>query len=154
MKRINILLILLMFSFIINVSCASQKAGLQDYKIKQKEIKEENKEKNYSINVSYTQIEGYKNKDNEKKFNEYVEYIIKKEIDAFKKDMADWEGRPEMESSYEITDTVYYMSDDLISIRFNGFTYYSGSAHPMTFFFSINYDLKNYGLLEFSDIFT
>ncbi len=154
MKKINVFLILLMFSFIVNVSCASERAGIQDYKIKQKEIKEKNKNQNYTINVRYPQIEGYKNSDVEKKFNEYLEYIVNKEVNAFKKDMADWEGKPEMESSYEIMDTVYYMSDDLISVRFNGFTYYSASAHPMTFFFSLNYDLKNNSVIEFSDIFT
>jgi hypothetical protein len=138
---------------LINSSCVFSIDKSDGYKIVHKKIEEKNKKKNYSINVTYPQIEGFSNEGVEKKFNEHVKYIVTKEVDSFRTDMNDWEGRAEMESSYEIADTLYYYSDDLISISFGGFTYYSGSAHPMTFFFSINYDLKNNSVIELSGIF-
>jgi hypothetical protein len=153
MYNIILFSIVVSYSVLINSSFVFSFNKSNDFKIVNKKIEEKNKKRNYSINVNYPQIAGFKNKDAEKKFNEYVEYIVTKDVNAFKKDMNDWEGRAEMESTYEIADSIYYMSDDLISIRFDGFVYYSGAAHPLTFFYSLNYDLKNNSIIELSDIF-
>jgi hypothetical protein len=45
------------------------------------------------------------------------------------------------------------MTNDVISILLNGYTMFAGAAHPNTFFYSINYDLKNNKVIKLSSLF-
>ncbi|MGH2575824.1 MAG: DUF3298 domain-containing protein [Ignavibacteria bacterium] len=125
-----------------------------DYKIVYKKIGEENNALNYSIAVRYPQIKDMKNKDIQKNFNDYVYTLISNEVDTFKASMRQWESSMNYGSEFAISDTIFFKSDSLISIRFNGYSYYSGAAHPNTFFISLNYDLKQSKVLSLSDMFS
>lgn len=125
-----------------------------DYKIIHENITDSSVKYNYSIEVQYPQIEGFSNKQTEKDFNKYVKEFVSAHADTFKNEMITWENPGlDASSTYEITDTVYCMSDDVISILLNGFTYFVGAAHPNTFFYSINYDLKNNKVIKLSTLF-
>lgn len=126
----------------------------QDYRIIHPEIRETHAKNNYHIDVRYPQIRKFKNKTTEKEFNLRVYTLIQEQIDAFKKDMEEWESAtPQYGSEFEINDTVIYKSASLISVLLHGYYYYSSAAHPNTFFISFNYDLKNNKNILFSDMF-
>ena len=153
MNRI-ILFTLLLFSFLlfkIDFVVASEFTGND---LVTKTIKEESKKLKYSINVSYHQLKGYNDKAAEDSFNKYVNDLIKSAVDTFKTDMQDWEAPKGFTSEYEIVDTVFFNFENLISVRFDGYTYYAGAAHPTTFFYSVCYDLKKNSALNLSDMFT
>jgi hypothetical protein len=138
------------FIFILIIRYAS--AG--DYKIISDSITFENKKDNYSVNVIYPQISGFSNKETEKDFNKYVKEFAENHADTFKMEMKEWQGPGgDFSSSYEILFNVFYTSDELISIKLNGFSYYAGAAHPNTFFYSINYDLKKNKVIRLSNLF-
>jgi hypothetical protein len=67
--------------------------------------------------------------------------------------MKTWEAPKDFSSEFEIADSVWFRSDDVISIRFDGYEYYAGAAHPLTFFYSAVYDLKNNKPVKLSDMF-
>lgn len=118
-----------------------------------KTIKQESKKLKYSINISYHEMKGYNDKAAEDSFNKYVNDLIKSAVDTFKHDMQDWEAPKGFTSEYEIVDTVLFNYENLISIRFDGYTYYAGAAHPSTFFYSVCYDLKKNSVINLSDMF-
>ena len=47
---------------------------------------------------------------------------------------------------------LFYKPNKLISVQYEHFAYYSGSAHPITTFFSINYNLATMKPLRLRDI--
>jgi hypothetical protein len=145
--KTSIFTFLLTFLFVFGCSA-------QQFELVKKEIKEENKKLNYSINVSYSIIKDAVSA-GQKGFNKLAEEKIKSELDNFKKEMDNWETyNKEMASVYEFHDTVFYLSDKLISVRFDGFQYYSGAAHPLTFFFTLNYDFTQEKEIDLNDIFS
>lgn len=145
MKKLSYL-----FIFILTIGNAS--AG--DYKIVSDSIKFENKKDRYSLNVTYPQISGFANKETENDFNEFVKEFAEAHADTFKMEMKEWKSpSPDFSSEYELLYNVFYSSDELISIKLNVFSYYAGAAHPNTYFYSINYDLKKNKPLKLSDIF-
>lgn len=137
---------------------AASSFSTEKYKIVKKEIKEKSKKYNYELNVRYPKLETISDPFNNNlymNFNNYIKDMVDKEVKIFKSDIKTWASpMKDMSSSYEITDSIFYSDDDLISIRFNGYYFYSGSAHPGTFFISVNYDLKNDKIINFKDIFS
>jgi hypothetical protein len=144
-KTTAVILINLIF---INLSLAS------NYKLAKKEIKEENKKKNYSISVSYHLMEGHREKTIQDNFNKYIKEIVNERVEDFKNDMQDWQQVKDFESSFEIDDTILLQNENVISIRLDGYEYYSGAAHPLTFFVSVNYDLNKNAAIKLKDLFT
>lgn len=127
--------------------------GKIDYKITNKEIKDSSTKKNYEIDITYPQIEGLNNGAQEK-FNSYIETLMKAQADSFTFQMKDWKGKSELGSEYDITDTVEFMTANIISVSFDGYADFAGTAHPSHFSISVNYDLKNSKVLKLSDLFT
>ena len=125
-----------------------------DYNLKLKEIKEENKKLHYTISTSYPVMSDFHNKDVQDKFNAYTFKLVFDAVSSFKNDMKDWEAPKDFTSDFEIADSVWYQSEELISIRFDGYEYYAGAAHPLTFFFCTTYDLKNDKVVTLGDMFT
>lgn len=123
------------------------------YKLVNKDLKDENKTKNYSISVQYPEMQGYNDNFVQDDFNKYVYDLVKKSVDDFKKDMMDWESHVDFQSDFEIGNTIFIQNENIISFRFDGYQYYSGSAHPSTFFISINYSLKDKGIVSFPSLF-
>ena len=146
MKKYYITFIL--FTFFTANSFAS------NYKLVQKEIKETNKEFNYTISVVYHQMEGYKDYSVQEGFNKYIYDMVNKSVKDFKRDMKGWPAIDTFQSEFDVADTIFFQNDNVISIRFDGYEYYSGSAHPTTFFISANYNLTENEQIQFSDLFT
>ena len=131
-------------------------AGLlaQNYIIEYKSIKKKNKEKNYEINITYSQIKGA-NTAGEKGFNQLIKTTCEAQADSFKVWMKDWETPPDFTagSEYELNDTVLYRDSKIASILFYEYSYFAGAAHPNNFNFSVNYDLENNREIKLSDLF-
>lgn len=54
--------------------------------------------------------------------------------------------------TYELTYEVTYKSSGLISIRFNGYSYVDGAAHPNNFLFTANIDVKKQKAVKLKDL--
>lgn len=124
-----------------------------DYKIIHKELVDSNKKMNYEINISYPQIEG-KLTGPMGTFNSYAFKVMNGYADSFRVDMKDWKTKSEYGSEFEITDTVIFMNENVISSFFSVYSSFAGTAHPSHYSISINYDLKNNKVLTISDLFT
>lgn len=140
-------IILLSLFFFIGTAFSSS------YKLVADSIKEENKSKNYTISVEYLKMTGYKDKSTQDDFNQYVSDMVKKYVNDFKKEMIGWVSNLDAQSDFEIGTTIFLQDDRIASIRFDGYQYYSGSAHPTTFFFSVNYNLVENEPITFSSLF-
>jgi hypothetical protein len=126
----------------------------QDYKIYSDSISFENKKHDYSVKIIYPQISGFANKETENDFNEYVKEFAEAHADTFKMEMKEWKSpNPDFSSEYEMLYNIFYNSNELISVKLNVFSYYAGAAHPNTYFYSINYDLKKNKVLKLSNLF-
>jgi hypothetical protein len=125
-----------------------------NFKVSTKKIKDENKKLRFTIDVSYPVISGFKDRNIQDKFNSSAFQPVYDAVNSFKKDMQDWEAPKEFSSEFEIADTILYQSDDAISVRYDGFEFYAGAAHPLTFFYSLCYDLKKNSVIKLSDLFT
>jgi hypothetical protein len=126
----------------------------QDYTIEYKSIKKENKQKNFDISISYSQIKGL-NSPSGKGYNKLLKSIANAQADSFKFWMADWESPPNFEqgSFYDLGDTVMYSDSKIISTLFYEFSYFAGAAHPNTSNFSVNYDLEKNREITLRDLF-
>jgi hypothetical protein len=125
-----------------------------DYKVVSDSITFENKADRYSVKVLFPVITGFANKETEKDFNKYVKEFAQAHADTFKMEMKEWEGPGgDFSSEYELGYSVYYNDDGLISILLNVYSYYAGAAHPNTYFYSVNYDLKKNKQLKLSNLF-
>ncbi len=123
-----------------------------EYKIIQKEINDSSK-KTYRISIAYPQIEGLNNASQES-FNKYVSSLMNSQADTFRIDMKSWHTKSEFGSEFDITDTVVYKSGNIISVLFDGYSSFAGTAHPSHFIMSVNYDLSKNKPLTLSDLFT
>ena len=124
------------------------------YKLVADSIKEENKTKNYTISVEYMKMEGFKDKSTQEDFNKCVYDMVKLSVDDFKKEMIGWVSTVDAPSDFEIGNTIFLQNDKIISLRFDGYQYYSGAAHPTTFFFSVNYNLVDNEQITFPSLFS
>ena len=123
-----------------------------------KTIKEEDKQKRYTLAAEYPQIEGSSDA-NVEKFNSEVSGFVTKEVN-------EWRGEAGVEPDEEVPGEDQTMGDDLtirydsrlatnelVSIEFWVSTYEHGAAHPMTYSKPVNFDLKTGRSLELSDLF-
>ena len=123
------------------------------YKLVPDSIKEENKSKNYTISVEYMKMDGFNDKSTQDDFNGYVSDLIKKSVNDFKKEMLGWVSNLDAQSEFDIGTTIFLQDERIVSIRFDGYQYFSGTAHPTTFFFSVNYNLADNEPITFSSLF-
>ena len=131
-----------------------------DVDLVSKQIKENNKKLNYTIDVQYPQLTGGNNP-NLEKFNQAARAAVTRKVAGFKKDTAPEENenteetRPtdSMGSDLTISYTVALAQDDLVSIDFEVGSYFQGAAHPNSYSETLNYDLKNGKVLKLADLF-
>lgn len=122
-----------------------------------KGIKEENKERRYSIEASYPQLEGSSDVRIEK-FNQEVKTLVMNEVSQYRQgaglDPDEEDFSPEAPGDeLSIDYNVILATDDLISIQFPVYTYEHGAAHPSHYFMEINYDLKSSRQLKLEEVF-
>lgn len=120
-----------------------------------KQIKEQNKQLQYEIDVEYPQITGSTNPAAEK-FNQQAKALVTEEVRSFRAamtDLADEKIETTTGSDLGIGYTVALATDDLISVDFGIGGYYRGAAHPNSHSRVINFDLKNGKQLKLADLF-
>lgn len=125
-----------------------------------KVIKETNKEKHYTVEAEYPQIEGDPRFDN---FNREARGLITKDVAAFKTaetaETAEESERGSVladeaqESSLDIGYEIRYATDDLISVEFSEGEYSRGAAHPNSSTQVLNFDVKSGKKLALADLF-
>ena len=122
-----------------------------------KVIKETNKEKLYTVEAEYPQIEGDPRFE---KFNREARSLIMKDVAAFKTAETAESSEPgsvladeARESSLDIGYEIRCATDDLISVEFIEGTYSAGAAHPNSNTTVFNYDVKNGTKLTLADLF-
>ena len=120
-------------------------------------IKEANKEKHYTVDAEYPQIEGDARFD---KFNREARSLIAKDVAAFKTAETVSETDPGSETPAETLDSsldvgyeIRYATDELISVAFTESDYERGAAHPNSSTTVLNYDVKNGKKLALADLF-
>ncbi len=126
-------------------------------KVVPKVIKETNKEKRYTVDVEYPQIEGDARFES---FNREARNLISKDVAAFKSAETETEGDEPMElpaetqnSSLDAGYDFRYATDDLISLEWGEGTYERGAAHGNHLTQVLNYDVKKGKKLTLADLF-
>ena len=122
-----------------------------------KVIKEASKEKHYTVDAEYPQIEGDPRFD---KFNREARSLITKDVAAFKTAETVAETDPgtetpteKLDSSLDVGYEIRYATDDLISVAFTESDYERGAAHSNINTTVLNYDVKNGKKLALADLF-
>jgi Protein of unknown function (DUF3298)/Deacetylase PdaC len=122
-----------------------------------KVIKEANKEKRYTVDAEYPQIDSDARFD---KFNREARSLITKDVAAFKTAETVSETDPGNETPAENADSsmdvgyeIRYATDDLISVEFTEDDYERGAAHGNIVTTVLNYDVKNGKKLALADLF-
>lgn len=88
-------------------------------------------------------------------FNQYISNIVDAASDTFKVWMKGWDNSAgDMGSYYEVGDSVFYKSNQFISIQFYEHSYFSGAAHPNNSSFTVNFDLENIKEITLNDLLT
>jgi len=120
-----------------------------------KNIKESNKKLKYDIDVEYPQLTGMLTPPFEK-FNSEANKLTMREVNEFKKNIAENKGPEDTDLPNNYLDTGYTIAlanDDVISIQFDVGTYYRGAAHPNSNSEVLNFDVKNGRVLKLADLF-
>ena len=120
-----------------------------------KVIKEANKEKRYTIDAEYPQIEGDARFDG---FNREARSLVTKDVAAFKAGQTSEEAGADTpaetgDSSLGIGYEIRLATDDLISVEFSEATYEAGAAHGNSATTVLNYDVRNGKKLALADLF-
>jgi len=122
-----------------------------------KVVKENNKEKQYTIEAEFPQIDGDSRFDG---FNREARSMMMKDVAAFKTAETSQEGNEAgelpAETQNSTLDTGYdfrYATDDLISLEFGEASYSRGAAHGSSMTVVLNYDVKNGKKLALGDLF-
>ena len=122
-----------------------------------KVIKEANKQKLYSVDAEYPQIEGDARFDG---FNKEARALINKDVAAFKtaETTGDAAGPSDLPtenqtSTFEAGYDFQTANDNFISVAFTEGTYSRGAAHGNTLTQVINYDVKSGKKIALADLF-
>jgi hypothetical protein len=126
-------------------------------RITPRNVKMENKDWRYQIDVAYPQIEGT---------NDRAIVILNRQIKALvtktyswplnrptKKDLTYYAKWPDVYNSVDMEYDVVLANDELLSIYFIGYHYGIGAAHSVHESFTVNYDLKSHRTLTLGNLF-
>jgi hypothetical protein len=143
---------LFLFAFILLLPLHSS-FGQSSYKIYNECIFDSTPGGRLIIDVNYPLIKNIQDISEQQKFNQYIEEIIKTEVNTFK-GMVDtsYLPFPEMRFSFDIDYSVLYQENDFLSIVFHSYAY-TGGAHGMPYVFIINYDFIAKEDVKLSDVF-
>lgn len=128
-----------------------------DWKITTKQVKEENKQRRFTIDAEYPQVEGA-NTEGVKKFNQEISSLVLKGVDEWKQGAGAKEGEedpvPEAEEdSYDLGYNIELANDNIISVIVNTSIYEHGAAHPNSASETFNFDLKSGKPIKLPDVF-
>lgn len=127
-------------------------------KVFPKTIRDNSKEKRYSIEAEYPEVQGDSRFDG---FNREARNLVTKDVGAFKagensdENTGDAETLAETQnSSLDIRYEFRYATDDLISVEFTEASYERGAAHGNSLTEVLNYDVKNNRKIALGDLFS
>jgi hypothetical protein len=122
-----------------------------------KTIRDSSKEKQYSVEAEYPEIQGDSRFDG---FNREARSLVTRDVGAFKAaETSDESGEDTtptetLNSTLDVRYEVRHATDDLISIEFTESSYSRGAAHGNSLTTVLNYDVKNNRKLALSDLFS
>jgi uncharacterized protein DUF3298/peptidoglycan-N-acetylmuramic acid deacetylase PdaC-like protein len=131
----------------------------QEMNVTFKEIKEKNKKKNYTIDISYPQVDFGKDalmgmRGVAADINNTIDTFISHQVNQFKSTVAETNFKmKDATNELDIKSSVLNKTNSLLSILFENFTYIVGSAHPSTTYESLNYGINGPGVLKIADLF-
>jgi len=108
----------------------------------------------YTITAQIPQLAGV-NDPRVAQFNLTMNLLIQNEIDRFRADvLANQPVTPIVAgSALDIKYTLVSQRDSVWSFKFDGYVYYDGAAHPISYSITVNYDLLQGRELSFDDLF-
>lgn len=117
----------------------TQQAGeTEEYKFETKN------ETSGKIDIDYPQLVNLSDKDTQNSINVIIKENAMKDKDYLISEAG--------EITYELNYEVMYRSFGLISIRYIGYSYVDGAAHPNNFLYTTNIDVKNQKVVELKDL--
>ena len=123
-----------------------------------KTIRDNSKEKRYSIDAEYPEIQGDSRFDG---FNREARSLVTKDAGAFKAAETSDESAEDttlptetLNSTLDMRYEVRYATDNLISIEFTEASYSRGAAHGNSLTTVLNYDMKNNRKLSLTELFS
>ncbi|PYS79014.1 MAG: hypothetical protein DMF67_02485 [Acidobacteria bacterium] len=116
-------------------------------RVTSKRIKEENKQRGYSIDAEYPQVEGAEG------FNRLVESFVTKEVGDFKRNPGGAPRRGEPANDLHVNYSMRLATDEFQSVEFTTSHFEQGMIHPQYWLSVINYDRKSGRQLELADLF-
>ena len=117
--------------------------------VEEVKIIREDEERGFSIDVSYPRILGMKDQEKQERVNQVIASMIERSIPVFEESKDGFEQK----SSFSVDYSVQYISEELLSIRFNQSIYVAGASHPNDYAVAFNYDLVGEKEIMLSDIF-
>jgi hypothetical protein len=123
-----------------------------------KTIRDNSKEKRYSVDAEYPEIQGDSRFDG---FNREARGLVTRDVGAFKAaETSDEPGEDTtlptetQDSTLDVRYEVRYATDNLVSVEFTESSYSRGAAHGNSLTTVLNYDVKNNRKLALSDLFS
>ncbi len=153
MRKITLFTAILL---LVSICTMAQSHLPHSYTVVHKKMELKSQKPKFESVIVYPQIEN-PTLASEKGFNELIKSRMKSESETFAGSMKTWKTPKELKgtaSYYDIGDSVLYRDSKMISVHFYGDSYFTGSAHPNNWSFSINYDLVNNREIKLSDLFT
>ncbi|MEM1243864.1 MAG: RsiV family protein [Pseudomonadota bacterium] len=116
----------------------------------------------YTAKIHYPLLQS-ENAQQAKVFNDKIEKTLTTIVNGFKNDLARPKDLLKLQSqdaplsagsnSLDVNyDAFYVKNKDILSIRFLVSVFYYRSAHPLSYFFTLNYDLNNQQFLKLADL--
>lgn len=150
------LAIILGFFVIQKQSIFTASSPLKPLATHKKELKEENKVKRYSIDVSYPQFSGISNRKAQDLLNNRIYDFSQSSVKKFKEGVANLDTSlvsEEFSSGLQITYKVSNASTRNVSIEFLVSEYWAGAAHPNSISETFNFDVVRQKEISLSDVF-
>ncbi len=109
-----------------------------------KEVKVEEEAPQYKLNVSYPGFYGLSAASREAAVNSAIKAKIDQSIGAFKDASREAvDISPEIKSELKIDYEIVYLGPTIASVKFRESTYVEGDAHPLSIFWSFNYNFRD-----------
>lgn len=126
----------------------------QPYEIEHDKLSVNDNVLNFQLLILYPVIKNPYD-DGQASFNVWNKYLMGSKIETFKNALSELDSGnfiTEQESYYEISDSVFYADETIISVHYYENFYFLGAVHPANSNFSLNYDLQMGKPLQLNDL--
>lgn len=150
------LLLLLLAVYALKSVFFGKTTGSPSVKVEQKNIKEDNPSKRYTIDVQYPEVIGLNDADFQQQINTEIKERADGEISEFKKENATppkIKGLEDAKAQLFIKYSTTKLDEQIVSIGLEKYEYSIGQAHGTTNTTTFNYSVKNRKKLSLTDLF-